>query len=161
MIPHDAQPIGASRVAELLGITVDTLRTSGRKKKLPAQLNGTGRIGIWDERQIIADRDGTEVPEVITDDAKLKKDQRHPGDRLTDTEAAAAAGVSPATWRRLVTAPATAGEIKAVPVEICGQRHWLRGTITRRHDTPPGWRSGRTVGARDRHPRKRSAARPE
>jgi hypothetical protein len=153
MIPHDAQPIGAPRVAELLGITPDTLRTSGRKSKLPVQLNPGGRIGIWDERQIIADRDGTEMPKVITDDAKLKASQRHPEDRLTDIEAAAAAGVSPARWRRLATAePEASG---AISVEICGQRHWLRGTIKRRNaDGPPG-KGGRKVGSRDSYQRTR------
>lgn len=153
MIPHDAQPIGAPRVAELLGITVGTLRTSGRKTKLPAQLNPGGRIGIWDERQIIADRDGTEMPKVITDDARLANKRRHPMDRLTDIEAAGAAGVAPATWRRWVTTEPE--RVGATSVEICGQRYWLRGSITRRHDAPPGFRSGRTVGARDLRPRKK------
>lgn len=151
MIPHGAKPIGAPRVAELHGITPNQLRGSGlhRTEGFPPQLNPGGRIGIWDERQVIAHRDGTEMPEVITDDALLGSEERNPLDLLTDIEAAAAMGVSEATWRR----KAVNGRTDATAVDVCGQRYWLRGTITRRHEVPPGT-FGRKVGDRDLRPRK-------
>lgn len=153
MIRHDARPIGAARVAEILGITPGYLRTSGRTLApgFPKQLNGDGRFGIWDEREIIAYRD-RRVDDVNTAEQEVAEEaEEHPDDLLTDVEAAAAAGVAEATWRR----KATTGRTGAEEVLVAGQRHWRRGSIVRRHAAPPK-RGGRAPGdvdlaARSRH----------
>lgn len=155
MIPHDAQPIGLKRVAEILGLALGTMSNAPRPHRqpgFPPQLNPGGRTGIWDERQVQAFTSGEPVPVLVTDDAALDPADRHPDDRLDDREAATAAGVALATWRTY----AADGHTGAQQVDVCGVRYWLRGTVRRRHDTPPGER-GRPVGATDHAPRRKRA----
>jgi hypothetical protein len=145
MIPHGRTAIDRAGVARIYGRALGTLSntTPHLAEGFPERLNPeASRNWLWDEEQVQAHRDGRPIPPLPQDP--------HPEDLLDDKEAAAYAGLRFSTWRAYISE----GRIEATPVNVCGVRHWKRGTIRRRHDTPPGKR-GRPHGATDATPRPR------
>lgn len=144
MIPHGRTAIDRAGVARIYGKALGTLSntTPHLEPGFPKRLNPkASRNWLWDEKQVQAHRDGQPIPALPT--------VPHPEDLLDDKEAAAYAGLKESTWRAYLSE----GRIEATKVEVCGQRHWLRGSIRQRHDAPPGV-PGRPHGATDARPRR-------
>jgi hypothetical protein len=122
--------VDVTGIARLHGVSI---HTASRRKpppwaepEHPATLTGgppaPGRPQLWDKEQADAYANGEPVPPLPQGE--------HPDDLLNDDEAAALAGLTPATWARY----RRAGRVPKVDKVVCGADHWRRRTIEKYRD---------------------------
>lgn len=149
MIPAGADPIDATEVARILGVSLSVLRNRKLVDQpgFPTPLNPhRARDRVWDRADVqdfAAGRRSAPRPEPSADDL------------LDDFEAAREIGVSPATF--LQQAHRQSAEPRRI--EAHSLRYWRRGDLVRRHEEPPG-RVGKPVGAKDLTQRRRRGVPP-
>lgn len=144
VIPAGVEPVNASGVAQIWGITLGALRNARILKRpdFPKPLNPhRGRDHVWDPAEVSAHKAGQPLP---------ARPEPSPDDLLDDFEAASVVGVSVDVF----TDQAPRLGLTARTIAAHDLRYWRRGDLVQRHESAPGQR-GKPVGAKDLTPRKK------
>lgn len=96
------------------------------KARVPSLTTESDKLDVYDPEQVAAYVDpAKEMPHLITQDADLPDEEKHPDDLLTDYEAAAHRGIAVTSLRENMRHGHITGW-----VEVAGMRFWPRHALT-------------------------------